>query len=121
MPYHPENAVVWAEIPVSNLDASAKFYAEVMGYDMRRDESGHKPVVDIMAIGVAGHLYEAPPAPRGTGMTLHLAVDGALEDALARAASAGAKQTTPIITIPPGRFAKIEDLDGNSIGLFQPA
>ncbi len=121
MPYQPENAVVWAEIPVSDLTRAAKFYADVMGYDMRPDNSGHKPVVDIVANGVAGHLYQAAPAPRGMGMTLHLAVDGALEDALARAASAGAKQTTPIITIPPGRFAKIEDLDGNSIGLFQPA
>ncbi len=121
MPYQPENAVVWAEIPVSNLDAAAKFYAAILGAEMRPDNSGHKPVVDIVANGVAAHLYEAAPAPRGKGMTLHLAVDGALEDALTRAASAGAKQTTPIITIPPGRFAKIEDLDGNSIGLFEPA
>lgn len=121
MPYMPENAVVWAEIPVSNLDKAARFYAEVLQCEMRPDTSGPKPIVDIVATGVAAHLYQAPPAPRGMGPTIHLAVEGALEDALGRAKTAGAVQCTPIITIPPGRFAKIEDLDGNSIGLFEPA
>ncbi len=121
MPFMPQNAVVWAEIPVSDLDRAAAFYAAVLQCEMRLDTSGLAPIVDIVASGVAGHLYQATPAPRGAGMTLHLAIDGTLEAALDRSKSAGATQTTPIITIPPGRFAKIEDLDGNSIGLFEPA
>lgn len=119
MPYKPENAVVWAEIPVTDLALAAKFYAEVLGVEMRPDNSGHKPVVDIVAEQVAGHLYVGTPAPGGTGITLHLAVQGTLEDALARTKTAGGTVVSPIITIPPGRFAKILDPDGNSIGLFQ--
>ena len=121
MPYQPQNAVVWAEIPVADLVIAAKFYADVLGLEMRPDNSGHKPVVDIIAEQVAGHLYVGQPAPRGTGVTLHLAVSGTVEDALARTKAAGGTVETPIITIPPGRFAKIQDLDGNSIGLFEPA
>lgn len=119
MPYKPENAVVWAEIPVTDLVIAAKFYADVLGVEMRPDNSGHKPVVDIVSEQVAGHLYVGNPAPSGTGVTLHLAVQGTVEDALIRTKSAGGTVISPIITIPPGRFAKILDLDGNSIGLFQ--
>jgi predicted enzyme related to lactoylglutathione lyase len=32
----------------------------------------------------------------------------------------GGKVLSPVITIPPGRFAYATDPDGNSIGLFEP-
>ena len=44
-----------------------------------------------------------------------------LEAALDRVRAAGGSIASPVITIPPGRFAKIVDPDGNSIGLFEPA
>jgi uncharacterized protein len=121
MPSMPENAVVWAEIPVTDLDRASGFYAAVLGCQLRRNDAGPAPMMDIIAPGVSAHLYAAAPAPRGTGPTVHFAVEGALEPALARALAAGAVQASPIITIPEGRFAKIEDPDGNSIGLFQAA
>lgn len=121
MPYKPENAVVWSEIPVTDLDRASAFYAAVLECEMRRDTTGLRPIVDIVATSVAGHLYVGTPAPSGTGITLHLAVQGSVEDALARTKSAGGIVVTPIIPIPQGRFAKIQDLDGNSIGLFEPA
>jgi len=117
MPFKPENAVVWSEIPVTNLNRAGAFYAEVLQCEMRPDQTG--TMVDIIADTVAGHLYLGIPAPSGTGITLHLAVQGSVEDALRRTKTAGGTVVTPIITIPPGRFAKILDLDGNSIGLFQ--
>ncbi len=119
MPFKPENAVVWSEIPVTDLDRARVFYAEVLQCEMRQDNSGPRPIVDIVADSVAAHLYVGTPAPRGTGVTLHLAVQGTVEDALTRTKSAGGTVILPIITIPQGRFAKIQDLDGNSIGLFQ--
>jgi predicted enzyme related to lactoylglutathione lyase len=117
MPFKPENAVVWSEIPVTDLNRATTFYTKVLECEMRPDHSG--TMVDIIADTVAGHLYVGQPAPRGTGITLHLAVQGTVEDALIRTKAAGGTVVTPIITIPLGRFAKIPDLDGNSIGLFQ--
>ena len=121
MPFKPENAVVWSEIPVTDLDRASAFYAAVLECEMRPNISGPRPIVDIVATSVAGNLYVGQAAPRGTGITLHLQVQGSVEDALTRTKAAGGIVITPIITIPPGRFAKIQDLDGNSIGLFEPA
>ncbi|MEH3053884.1 MAG: hypothetical protein PGN13_07740, partial [Patulibacter minatonensis] len=68
----------------------------------------------------AGHLYEGTPATGGAGPTIHLWVES-VEAAADRAKEAGAELVGPVIEIPVGRFQYIVDLDGNSIGLFEPA
>jgi len=40
---------------------------------------------------------------------------------MARCDDAGCKVVSPIVEIPPGRFAYARDLDGNSLGLFESA
>lgn len=122
----PKDAVVWFEIPVSNLETAKAFYAKVTGYSLK-DEimggnktaifgySGHEDMDKSDA--VSGHLYEGRPAAKGTGNTIHLAVDN-LDEALTRVAPAGGEVVSPIIPIPAGRFAYCLDPDGNSIGLF---
>ena len=67
---------------------------------------------------VAGHLYPGKPSKEGAGNTIHLATPAPLEDALERLKKGGGKVLSPIVTIPPGRFAYCLDPDGNSIGLF---
>ncbi len=126
MSFSPPNAVVWSEIPVTDMEKAMAFYAAVFDYDMKLDESGPNPQAmfparDGATKGAHGHLYPGKPAPAGTGPTLHLAVPGKLEDAMARFDAAGGKVVSPPIAIPPGRFAYGLDPDGNSIGLFEPA
>ncbi len=124
MPFQPENPVVWTEIPVRDLTAAHRFYETVLGLEMNRCTMDGFEMVDFKAAsqsGVAGHLYVGEPAPKGSGPTVHLAIPDRVEAALERAVAAGGKIASPVITIPPGRFAKIEDPDGNSIGLFEPA
>ena len=126
MGFSPQNAVVWTEIPVRDMDAAKVFYSEVFGYEFIMDESGPEPQAifpggEAMTQGVHGHLKTGTPAAPGTGPLLHLAVPGKLEDAMERFAAAGGKVVSPPITIPPGRFAYGLDPDGNSIGLFEPA
>ncbi len=48
------------------------------------------------------------------------ALSDSLEAGMARCFDAGGQVVSPIIEIPPGRFAYAKDLDGNSIGLFEP-
>lgn len=122
---HTNNALVWAEIPVTDMEKSVTFYSKVFGYTLTIDESGPNPMAvfpskDAMGI-VAGHLYPGKPASDGQGPTAHLTVPGKLEDAMARCTEAGGQVRSPIITIPPGRFAYAQDIDGNSIGLFEMA
>ena len=125
MPFYPNNAVVWTEIPVTDLAAAQTFYETVLDTRMQLNTSGPAPMVDFKtdsaANGVAGHLLQGTPAPRGTGPTIHLAIPGRVEDAMARCQAAGGTVTSPVIKIPPGRFAYAQDPDGNRIGLFEPA
>ncbi|RBW42357.1 VOC family protein [Loktanella sp. D2R18] len=114
--------MVWAEIPVTDMDKSVAFYSEVFGYQMSIDNSGPNPMAvlgsEMNAVG--GHLYPGKPAADG-GNTIHLCVPDTLEAAIERCQAAGGKVVSPAITIPPGRFVYAKDLDGNSIGLFERA
>ncbi|MDU9003838.1 VOC family protein [Sedimentitalea todarodis] len=117
----PENALVWAEIPVSDLDKAIAFYTTVTGGSLNRTETGPNPIADFQTLdnGVALHLYPGKPAEDGRGPTLHLASAGTLEETMNRVTDAGGKVLSPIIDIPPGRFFYATDPDGNSIGFFK--
>ena len=124
MSFQPEHAVVWTEIPVTDIDASIAFYSAVLENELTRDDTGPNPMAMLvtkggpMGPGIAGHLYPGKPAA-GVGPTVHLAIAGTVEAARERVIAAGGKSEGPIIEIPPGRFAYGTDLDGNSIGLFE--
>jgi predicted enzyme related to lactoylglutathione lyase len=121
---HTKNALVWCEIPVTDMEKSVAFYNEVFGFTLTIDNSGPNPMAMFPnkdAMVVAGHLYPGKPATDAQGPTPHLAIPGALEDAIERCTAAGGTMRSPIVAIPPGRFAYAQDLDGNSIALFEVA
>jgi uncharacterized protein len=121
MAYEAEHKLVWAEVPVTDLDKAQAFYGTVLGWPTEVYTDGPNPMVAIGSMAdnvVSGHLYPGKPAPRGTGNTAHFMVKGTLEDAMARVGPAGGEVVSPIISIPNGRFAYCLDPDGNSIGLF---
>ncbi|MFT4715670.1 MAG: putative enzyme related to lactoylglutathione lyase [Paracoccaceae bacterium] len=122
MSTQPQHAVAWSEIPVTDMKNAVAFYNEVFGYTLTIDESGPNPMAmypDNNAMGVCGHLYPGKPATDGQGPTVHLAIPDKIEAAMERVKAAGGAVRSPIVTIPPGRFAYIQDLDGNSIALFE--
>lgn len=125
MTQSPANALVWGEIPVRDLDRASAFYADVLGFDLTRENTGPNPMamfaVADMKDGVAGHLYPGEPSTEGKGPTLHFEVAGRLEDAAERCWKAGGKVVSEPIAIPAGRFQYAVDPDGNSIGLFEYA
>ena len=124
MSFSPETALVWIEIPVADMDRAVEFYSKVFDYDLTIDTSGPNPMAMIpnkSTMGTGGHLYPGKPATDGQGPTPHLAVPGKLEAAMERWTEAGGMVLSPIVTIPPGRFAYAQDLDGNSIGMFEVA
>ncbi|MGI3169529.1 VOC family protein [Pseudooceanicola sp. C21-150M6] len=112
---------VWTEIPVTDLDRSMEFYGKVFDWTMTRDETGPNPTVGFNAptAGIHGHLYPGRPAVSGTGPTIHLAVPDSLSATTDRLKLAGGKVVMGPIEIPVGTFTYCEDLDGNSIGLFE--
>ena len=115
----PRNAVVWAEIPVSDMDRSKAFYAAVTGHDLNDEKNAPNPMANFAyQDGVGGHIYPGKSGTGGSGSTIHLAVTGSVEEAMERLTKAGGQVVSPVIEIPAGRFAYCMDPDGNSIGLF---
>lgn len=111
--------VVWAEISVKDLEASAKFYDAVFGWTTQIDRSGPMPMAILNGTteGVGADLVEGA----GGGETIvHLGLPDALEAAVARLEAAGGTVLSPEIAIPYGRYVVAHDLDGNKIGLFEP-
>lgn len=118
----PQSAVVWIEVPVSDLEKSARFYQEATGYALKRNDDGPQPTYlfayDSSGTGTGGSIYEGKPATKGTGHTVHLAVSGTVEEAMERVRQAGGQVVSDVIDLPDGRFAYCLDLDGNSFGVF---
>ena len=119
---HPKNRVVWAEIPVSDLEAARRFYGAVLQTELTVNHDGPNPMVDLpiadMSAGVSAHLYPGKPAPEGVGPTIHLLAPDTLEATADRIVEAGGKVLSPAITIPAGSFIYATDPDGNSVGFF---
>ena len=117
----PNDAAVWFEIPVTDMERARRFYGAVLQNDLADMEGGPNPMARFAARdedSVADHLYPGKPAPEGTGSTIHLAVAAPLEEAMERVAANGGRVVSPIIPIPAGRFVYCLDPDGNSFGLF---
>lgn len=122
MSFKPQHAVVWTEIPVTDMERAMKFYGDVFNYDLTVDDSGPQPISFLPTAdqdGIAGHLY--PGKPTQGGPTVHLLVPDTLAKTTARLKAAGGTMVSDPITIPPGTFAYATDPDGNSIGLFEAA
>lgn len=122
MSHTPEHALVWCEIPVSDLNKAMAFYNTVFDFETKLDETGPHAIAFLPTrdeTGIAGHLYEGEPAGKGGGPTIHLAVPGTVEEAADRCWTAGGSVVGSIVEIPPGRFQYIQDPDGNSVGLFE--
>ena len=106
MSFNPQTALVWCEIPVTDLDAAMKFYSAVFGYAMTVDETGPNPMSFLPSKpngGASGHLYPGKPAAKGTGNTVHLAVPDTVEATAARVNDAGGEAFDMVIEIPAGR------------------
>jgi hypothetical protein len=118
----PEHSIVWFEIPVTDMKLSKAFYDAVFKTSLVEDSTGPNPMamfpVADMKVGNSGHLYPGKPPAAGTGNTVHLLAPEPLEESIERLTQNGGKVVSPIVTIPPGRFAYCLDPDGNSIGLF---
>jgi predicted enzyme related to lactoylglutathione lyase len=122
MTHAPAHPVIWAELPVTNLVAARDFYVKVTGMEAEGMEMGGQDIVVLKGAergSVSVNLYEGRPAADGAGPTLHLVVDGPVEEAATRCWEAGGTVLGDPVPIPEGRFVYAKDPDGNSLGLFE--
>ena len=123
------NAINWFEIPVRDLETSARFYETVLADQdgkpraMRREVDGGRPMAifayDQGAGAVGGALVADPKLRPGKGDTiLYLDVTGRLDQSLLRVAAAGGAIVQPKTDISVNGFiALVKDPDGNVVGL----
>ena len=116
------NRLVWAEIPVTDMARATAFYEAVLEEPLTPNDQGPNPMAMLPyagGAGAAGHIYPGKPAPRGEGITAHLAVCDDLKTAMARVSKAGGEVVSDVITIPAGSFFYAIDTEGNSLGIFK--
>jgi predicted enzyme related to lactoylglutathione lyase len=129
------NDIVWADIPVSDMDRASKFYAQVLG----KSVVGFPGMEGIALIGMTPPAGEAPMprsdepivsadfylggTPSTTGATVYFNADGDINGMVARVREAGGE----VLEEPQfrgdmiGWVAFFRDTEGNRIGIQQPA
>ncbi len=129
-----ENTVVWADIPVTDLDRAMKFYGAVLQQEFQKVEGmdgiallapppgfdpsqmqGPAPVsIDLVVV--------SDRKPSADGCTIYLNSSGEPEAMLERAAAAGGKILQPVADMGEmvGFVGFFQDTEGNRIGVHKP-
>lgn len=122
------NVIVWADIPVVDLQRASKFYADVTQLPVMPMPGFESEIALIMrpegeeARIVSADLYVGG-TPSHAGPTVYLGAQGDIDGMLARVPGAGGKvlQEKQNRGEMVGWVAFIEDSEGNRIGIQQPA
>jgi uncharacterized protein len=119
------NPVGWFELPALDLDRAEKFYREVLGITLTRQQEMNGltmswfPFAD-QTKGISGSLVFSPdyqPAPQGSGPVLYFTAPD-LETALTRVTAAGGTIIFPATDLGEyGTIARVQDSEGNHICL----
>ena len=113
--------VVWFEIPVANMERAQKFYETIFKTTLTLAVFGGEriAVFPYTAPSISGCLIEAPNLKPGHGALPALNADPFLDSVLDRVEAAGGSIVHPYTELPEemGCFARIEDTEGNLIGL----
>jgi predicted enzyme related to lactoylglutathione lyase len=124
------NRVVHFEIPAENLERAKKFYSENFGWKLSQlgPEMGNYVLVQTgptddkgmpqdKAFINGGLMTRDPSAP---SPVLVIAVDDA-DAAVEKVSETGGKLVGEILDIPQvGRYARVQDTEGNVIGVIKP-
>ena len=120
-----QNAINWFEIPATNIERAVKFYSQILGTELRRDEFMGVPHGFFPADqqGAGGAIVQrADYQPSDKGVVIYLNAGRDLDGVLSRIESAGGKVLLPKTDIGnPGHIAILRDTEGNTVGLHSPA
>jgi len=113
-----------ATVFVSNMDRAIEFYTRTLGLKLTNRFGDHWATVDAgkgLTIGLhpASPKYPAP-GTKG-GMIMGMEVDESLDSVVAQLGKKGVQFKGSIVKDEGGRFAHLEDPDGNDIYLWEVA
>ena len=113
------NLIVWADIPVIDLDRAAAFYAGVLHMKVSKESFGDMTFALFEHTdGNGGCLVIKPEEVSATGTLNYFNVDGRIKDALLMAEGLGGRILEPLHPIGTHGFrAVILDSEGNRLAL----
>jgi len=119
------NTIVWADIPVADLDRARTFYAAVLQADIELMEGapGEVALLPMEPGSVSGDLVRSENQKPGlTGCTIYLDSKGDPEGMMERVVAAGGKVLTPVASMGDmvGSIGFFQDSEGNRIGVHKP-
>ena len=119
------NSINWFEIPAANLDRAARFYGQVLGTELPRQEILGTKMAMIPATdhGVGGAVCAGDGyTPTTDGALVYLNGGDDLNTPLSRVENAGGKIVVPKtkITDEIGYFAVFQDTEGNRVAFHSP-
>ncbi len=120
------NRIVWADIPVTDLDRAIAFYSAVLGAPVEKQNGpGFLFAVLPHAEGESGGCLVPPGdgnAPSRTGPLCYLNAEGRLPEAVAAAVAHGGEVLEPVHPLGPHGFrAVVLDSEGNRVALHAMA
>lgn len=118
-PHSPANLVVWSDIPVSDLQRAAGFYAAVLKTNVHREDAQGVPFCVLEHTdGSGGCLILKPEDVTAVGTLNYFSVDGRIKDAVAQVLAHGGKVVQGVHPIGPYGFrAVVLDSEGNRLAL----
>ena len=109
--------IAHVEIPATELDKSSSFYNKVFGWEFKDFGKGYLLFNNHKGIMVG--LRKAENITTGETTVFHVTVDN-IDETLKTAEANGGKIKRGKTVIPAmGWYALINDLDGNTVGLYQ--
>lgn len=121
-----ENAIIWADIPVADLERAKKFYGAILGVPLMQPP-GMTDIALIPPLGqpvegqvvVSADLYVGKPSMEGC--TIYLNTMGDINGMVQRVRDAGGEILQEPQDMGPmvGTIAFFKDSEGNRIGLQQ--
>ena len=110
-----------ATVFVTNMDASLKFYSEVLGLKVSSHYGDHWASVEAGSFTIGLHpKSEKYPAPGTPGVIMiGLGIDESIDAAAARLKSLGVKNVGEILRDAGWHFVHFHDPDGNELYLWE--
>ena len=121
------NTIVWADIPVADMERARAFYAAVLEAEVPLMDGANGDVAllpgDPQGGEVSGDLVKSDlRTPGAPGVTIYLDSKGDPEGMIERAVAAGGQMGMPVTDMGEmvGSIGFFVDSEGNRIGVHKP-
>jgi uncharacterized protein len=118
------NTIVWADIPVADMDRARKFYGAVLQAEipLMEGSDGSVALLPMEPGDASADLVLSDRKPTSDGATVYLNGNGDPQGMIDRAVAAGGQVLRPLADMGDmvGSIGYIQDSEGNRLGVHQP-